>query len=186
MGAPSLCVLFAVGCAAHAKNPLASDTFGGMNMAAIQYDCGESRQCADDEDRKPAANFVDTCITMEASQFASHPESQARFLNIFNRCNLFKACGYRDCTKPLPDGSITPGYGESVAPQITFGCAQKVQCQVDQGKPVDNAMLQINNCVGATEGAFFHFANSDRSAYESAFNMCSPLVSCAFVGCYLY
>jgi hypothetical protein len=186
MGGPSLCLLFAVACAADAKNPLAPDTFGGMNAAAIQYDCAEERQCRDDEDKKPATNFVETCIQIEAMGLLSHPETQARFLNVFNRCQLFKACGYRDCTKPLPDGSLTPGYGESQAAQITYGCMQKVQCMAEQGKPVADATLEVNNCVGATEGAFFHFATSDRAGFESGFAMCSQLVGCAFAGCYLY
>jgi hypothetical protein len=195
MSGPSLCVLFAVACAADAKNPLAPDTFGGMNAAAIQYDCVQERQCQDDEDSKPPTNFVDTCVKMEASGFVSKPETEARFLNVFNRCMLFTTCGYRDCTCGTTasgalgcglDLPLTPGYGESQVAQITYGCMQKAQCMADQGKPVADATLQVNNCVGATEGALFHFSTSDRSGFEAAFAMCSPLASCAFVGCYLY
>jgi hypothetical protein len=166
-----------------------------MNEPAIQYDCAQERQCLDDEDAKPAANWQDTCVKKEASLLVTQPEQQARFLNVFNRCMLFTACTYRDCTcgvttsgslacgQPIP---LTPGYGESQAPQITYGCTQKLQCMADSGKPVANAQLEINNCVGATEGLLFHFSGSDRTSFEGNFATCSTLASCAFVGCYLY
>jgi hypothetical protein len=156
-------------------------SFAGMNASAIRYDCGETRACLDQEDMKPAGNFVDICLSMEADQFSKRPETQANFLSVTRRCSAFSGCEYYNCTK-RPD----TGFGKMREQQVAYGCQQKIQCEMEQGRTFDNPTIEVNNCVGSTEGTLFNYGISDQNAYDAKFAMCSMLTSCMFVTCYPY
>jgi hypothetical protein len=158
------------------------NSFAGMNAAAIRTDCAQFRMCEGLTNAMLPADYVSKCVNGEVDTLSKHPEYQAAFLNRVNRCGVFPdACTYRDCIKSnMP---VQPGYGESQAAKIMYGCQQKIQCESEHGKKFSDPTLAVNNCVGMTEGLFFRLGAAEQQTYENTFATCSALAGCAFVQC---
>jgi hypothetical protein len=177
------CALSAAAChASGSQGPLTNpNTFSGQNAAVIRNDCTQTQTCLESRNMKSSASFFQTCIGMEASTLDGNPAMQPGFLSVVNRCGVFSACEYFDCTMRHP-----MGYGDQQMEKISYSCLQRAQCKADQGTPVPNAEQAIENCTGAGIGTLFNYSTQQRSDYELAWGMCGQLISCAFADCFPY
>ncbi|MFI5306347.1 MAG: hypothetical protein ACHQ53_03280 [Polyangiales bacterium] len=173
----------AAGChASGSQGPLTNpNTFSGQNADAIRNDCTQTQTCLEMRSMKSSTSYFQTCIGMEAQTLDTMAGMQPGFLSTTNRCSVFTACEYYDCTTRHP-----MGYGDQQMDKIAYTCMQRAACLTERGHPVQNAPQAIDNCVGAAIGTLFNYSTQQRSDYELAWSMCGQLTSCAFADCFPY
>lgn len=160
---------------------LGPDSFGGMHVDDITYDCQQTVECQAQRGVSLPDDPVDDCVKATARLLGTGIERQQKFLANFARCRAQVVCAYYDCA--LADAS---GYGETQRPRIERDCMESMECQMDSGISVGADAFAT--CVASSITAVDVLPNDRRLQFETAFDTCSNMNAhgCAWVNCFVY
>jgi len=173
-------MVLVVSCGGGGDDPLADDTFAGMNEDLIRYDCNQTVQCKVQKGEPLAEDPFETCVIDTAELLESQPQKQNEFLMNFNRCSAHVVCEYRSCA--IAD--IQGGYGQMHMDKVDYNCRQDVECRRQLGTLMADPTTEINSCIANNVGLLDRFTPDMRTQFEAEFVRCTGQVACNFTNCF--
>jgi hypothetical protein len=162
------------------SDPSAADHgFPATYAGDIKNDCQQYVACQQEKEMQAPANFVDKCIEAESKALNDNPTQQPLFLTRITRCQGRVSCDWETCTTNTP----TPEYGMTQIDKLNYLCAAETQCKVDMGMQVGDPQAANANCAGIYVGTLDNLSVAERSQFQTAFDGCSTMTSCQFLGC---
>lgn len=154
-------------------------TFSGQHEAEIRKDCMESLQCAAQRGMELPPDPMDKCVTESAQRLEDMEDKQESFLRNIGRCGNFVVCAYYDCAT-----SNASGFSDTQRDKVTHDCQASLDCQAEQGHPVDDPASALRGCVSIRAGSLDGYTAAQQQMYVATFANCQTLGGCQFTGCF--